>query len=114
MLYLKSDTLLQLVDVFGNFQKMSLKIYHLDPVKLLSTSQLVWQAALIKAEVKLELLVDIDMVFMLEKGIRGGISHTSHGYVKTNNKYMKDYDKNKELSYLKYIWLGNVAKASST
>ena len=34
-LYLNSDTLL-LADVFKNFRKMSLEIYHLDPVKVLS------------------------------------------------------------------------------
>ena len=34
-LYLKSDTLLS-ADVFENFRKMCLKIYHLDPVKFLS------------------------------------------------------------------------------
>ena len=33
--YLKSDTLL-LADVFENFRKMCLKIYHLDPIKFLS------------------------------------------------------------------------------
>ena len=43
-LYLKSDTLL-LADVFENFRKMCLKIYHLDPVKFLSTLRLPWQAA---------------------------------------------------------------------
>ena len=32
---------------------------------------------------------------MLEKGIRGGICHSIYGYAKANNKYMKDYDKNK-------------------
>ena len=35
VLYLKSDTLL-LADVFENFRKMCLKIYHLDPLKHLS------------------------------------------------------------------------------
>ena len=33
---------------------------------------------------------------MVKKGIRGGIYHALHGYAKANNKYMKDYDKNKE------------------
>ena len=28
--------------------------------------------------------------------------HTIRHYAKANNKYMKDYDKNKESSYLKY------------
>ena len=43
---------------------------------------------------------------MVEKGIRGGICNTIHRYSKANNKYMKDYDKNKESSYLKY-WNAN-------
>ena len=45
--YLKSDTLL-LADVFENFRKMCLQIYHLDPAKFLSASGLAWQAALKK------------------------------------------------------------------
>ena len=42
-----------------------------------------------KTEVKLELLTDIDMLLMVEKGIRGGICHAIHQYGKANNKYMK-------------------------
>ena len=42
------------------------------------------------------------MLLMVEKGIRGGICHAIHRYAQANNKYMKDYDKNKESSYLKY------------
>ena len=99
--YFKSDTLL-LADVFKNFRKMCLKIYHLGPVKILSAPGLVWQAALEKTEVKLELLTDIDMLLMVEKGIRGAICHAVHRYAKANNKYMRDYDKNKESSYLEY------------
>ena len=37
---------------------------------------------------------------MVEKGFRGGICHAIHRYEKANNKYMKNYDKNIELSYL--------------
>ena len=33
---------------------------------------------------------------------KGGICHTIHSYIKANNKYMKDHDKNKKLSYLNY------------
>ena len=43
---------------------------------------------------------------MVEKGIRGGISHSIYRYAKANNKYMKDYSKNKESSYLQY-WDAN-------
>ena len=60
-LYRKIDTLL-LADVFENFRKMCLKIYHLDPVKFLSAPELAWQTVLKKSEVKLELLTDIDIL----------------------------------------------------
>ena len=35
-----------------------------------------------KTEVKLELLTDVDMLLMVEKGIRGGICHAMHRYPK--------------------------------
>ena len=42
------------------------------------------------------------MLLMVEKKwIRGRICHSIYQYAKSNNKCMKDYDKNKELSYLK-------------
>ena len=47
---------------------------------------LVWKAALIETKVKLNLLTDIDMSLMVEKGIRGGICHSIYQYVKANNK----------------------------
>ena len=46
------------------------------------------------------------MKFMVEKGIWGGICHSIYQYAKTNNKYMKHYDKNKESSYIQY-WTVN-------
>ena len=101
MIFLKRDTLL-LVDVFKNFRKMCLKIYHLDPFKFLSVPTFTWQAAFKKTEVKLGLLTDIDVLLMVEKGIRGGICHAIHQNAKTNNKCIKDYDKNNESSNLKY------------
>ena len=45
---------------------------------------------------------------MIEKSISGGICHTISQYIKTNNKYMKDYDKNKQSSYLKYWGVNNL------
>ena len=37
------------------------------------------------SEVKLELLTDVDMLLMVEKGIRGGIFQSIKRYVKANN-----------------------------
>ena len=76
-LYLKSDTLL-LADVFKNFRKMCLKIYHLDTARFLSAPGLAWPAAFKKTEVKLELLTDTDILFMVQKDVRGGICHVIH------------------------------------
>ena len=42
------------------------------------------------------------MLLMIPKGIREGICHAIYHYAKANNKYMKDYNKNKESLYLKY------------
>ena len=47
------------------------------------------------------------MLKLVEKGIRGGICHSIYQYNKANNKYTKDYDKNKELSYIQYWDLNN-------
>ena len=97
-----------MTDVSENFGKMCLKVNHLDLVKFLSASGLAWQAALKKTKWKLESLTDIDMLLMVEKGIRGGICHAIHWYAKANNKYMEDSDKNKESSYLKYQDVNNL------
>ena len=40
------------------------------------------------------------MLLLVEKGVRGGIGHTIDQYAKPNNKYMKNYDRNKKSSYL--------------
>ena len=50
------------------------------------------EACLKMTDIKIELLADIDMVLMFEKGLRGGISQAIHRYAKANNKYMYKYD----------------------
>ena len=79
-LYAQCDTLL-LADVFENFRDKCIEIYELDPAGI------AWQACLKKAEVKLELLTDIDMLLMVENGIGGGICQATHRYAKANIIY---------------------------
>ena len=75
---------------------------------ILSAPGLAWQACLNKTEVKLELLTDYDMILMVEKGIRGGICQAVHRYAKANNKYMKNYDKSIESSYIEHLDANNL------
>ena len=101
-LYVQSNTLL-LADVFENFRNTCIKVHELDPAHLLSLPGLAWQACLKKTNIKLELLTDYDMSLMVEEGIRGGICHSIHRHARANNKYMKNYVKNKESSYIQYL-----------
>ena len=87
-LYVQIDTLL-LVNVLENFRNKCIEIYEFDPAHFLSAPVLAWQACFKKARVKLELLRDIDIVLMVEIGIRGRICHAIYRYAKANNKYMK-------------------------
>ena len=74
----------------------------------MSTPGLAWQACLKKTGVKLELIADYDMILMIEKGIRSRICQATHKYAKVNNKYMKNYDKNIESSYIEYLNANNL------
>ena len=48
------------------------------------------------------------MLLMTEKGIRGGMCQSIHRYAKANYKYMKNYDKSIESSYLTYLDANNL------
>ena len=94
-LYVLSDTLL-LADVFENFRNMCIKVYELGPAHFLSAPGLAWQACSKKTEVEFELITDLDMLLMVEKGIKGGICRAILRYAKANNECMKDYNKDGE------------------
>ena len=106
-LYNDSDVLL-LADVFENFRDICLKIYGLDPVHYFTAPGLAWDACLKMTSINLELLSNQDMLLMVEKGIRGGISIISNRYGEANNKYMKGFNKNKPSKYLMYLDANNL------
>ena len=87
-LHIQSNTLL-LADVFERFD-------------LFPAPGLAWQAAFKKTKVKLDLLTYVHILLMVEKSIRWEICHSIYQCAKANNKYIKDYDKNKELPYLRH------------
>ena len=79
-LYVQSDTL-WLAEVFENFWNTWLEVHELDPAKFLPAPGL----ALKKAEVKLDILTDINMLLMLKKSIRGALCHSIYQYAKAND-----------------------------
>ena len=63
-------------NIFENFWNLCYKTYELDPAKFLWALGLARQAALKKTKVKLDLLTDIDIILMAEKGIRRVMCHS--------------------------------------
>ena len=58
--------------------------------------------------IKLEKISDIDMYLFIKKGTRGGISYIAKRYAKANNKYMSDYDSNKQSIFITYLDKNNL------
>ena len=107
-LYNETDVLL-LADVFENFRNLCLEIYKLDPAHYFTAPGLAWDAALKETEVELQLSTDIDMLLMIEKGIRGGVSMISTRYSKANNKYMGDkFNPSEPSKYIQYLDANNL------
>ena len=106
MAYLKADVHL-LADIFENFRKLSLNNYGLDPLNYISAPSLAWDAMLLKTNIELELISDVNMLEMIERQKRGGLCFVgSKRHCIANNKYMKDYDETKPENYIMY-WDAN-------
>ena len=104
-LYLKTDVLL-LADVFENYRQLCLQYYDIDSAHTFTSPSLSWQACLKKSKKPLQLLTDIDMLLMFEKGIRGGVSMISHRHAQANIPNTKEFDPEKAPSYIMY-WDAN-------
>ena len=99
-LYLRTDAIL-LANVFESFRRVCLENFGLDPSYFYTVPRLAWKAGLKKTEIKLELLLDPDMLLMFERGIRGGIMQSVHRWAAANNPYMSsEYDSSKPTRYL--------------
>ena len=58
--------------------------------------------------VEVELISDIYVHLFIEKGMRGGISYIAKRHSKANNKYMKDYESEKEDKFIIYLYADNL------
>ena len=101
-LYQETDVLL-LADVFEEFRNVCLRHYKLDPAWYYTSPGLAWDARLKMTGVNLELLHDQDMLLMVEKGIRGGVSMISKRYGRANNEYMEEYDPSLPSKHIIYL-----------
>ena len=107
-LYLKMDVIL-LANVFEAFRKVCLDNYGLHPGHFYMAPGLAWKAYLKKTRIRLELLLDPDMLLMFERGIRGGITQSIHRWAKANNPYMgSEYAPREPTRYLQYLDADNL------
>ena len=107
-LYLKTDIIL-LANVFEAFRKVCLKNDGLDPAHFYTAPGLAWKACLKKTRIRLELLLDPDMLLMFERGIRGGITQSVNRWAKANNPYMgSEFVPDKPTRYLQYLDANNL------
>lgn len=106
-LYVKSDVLL-LADIFENFRKTCMNNYHLDPAFYITAPSLSFDAMLYMCKIKLELISDLEIIRMIQKGIRGGICLCPKRYAMSNNKYHPDFDSSQPNNYLMYLDCNNL------
>ncbi|MEL7521335.1 MAG: DNA polymerase, partial [Cyanobacteria bacterium J06553_1] len=98
--YLYLDIYL-LTDVFEEFRKMSLREDGLDPVHFVSLPGLSYSACFKRTGETIDLLQDIDMVQMFERGIRGGLTFVNKHHVQAHIPELNNnQDGNIHLTYI--------------
>ncbi len=105
--YLATDVLL-LADCMLEFRCTSYKTYGLDPLWYYSAPGLFWDALFKVTGQKLELITDMNMLLLVEKGMRGGISMVSLREAIANNEYCKYYNSDQLKSWILYLDANNL------
>ena len=88
----KSDVIL-LADVIEKFVKVSFEEYGINPLYCVSLPGYTYQCASKDTDIKLQTLQDNDLILLVEKNIRGGISSV------VGDRYVKS-DENKKILYI--------------
>ena len=79
----------------------------MDPAPYFTNPGLAWDAMLKLTDVKLELLNDVEMLVMIERGMRRGNSNAFCRFSRANNKYMKEFDENQPSKFIVYLDANN-------
>ena len=96
-LYVITDVLLLLADVFTSYRKKMYEIYGLDPLYCIFAPGFSNRAMLKTTNAEIRLITNVDTHLMTENGIRGGRCEPIYYHVKANKKYVNpNFNKNKE------------------
>ncbi|KAF4526717.1 hypothetical protein B566_EDAN015687 [Ephemera danica] len=107
-IYLKADVAL-LTDVFEEFRAVCIKAYELDQCWYFTAPSLAWDAALKYTKVKLDLVQDLEIIEMVERGIRGGVAQCTKRYAEARNKYTKEQPQpGIETNFIAYLDANNL------
>ena len=85
-----------------------MQYYKLDPCHYFTSPGLSWDAMLKMIDIKLKLIIDVDMFQFIEKGMHDKVSYILNRYGKANNKYMKEYDEKAPLKHIIYLDADNL------
>ena len=81
----------------------------MDPAHFCTAPGLGWKACLKKTRIRLELLLDPDMLLMFKRGIKGGITQSVQRWAKASNPYMgSEFNPDEKTNYLQYLDVNNL------
>ena len=107
-LYLKTFVLL-LANVFEAFRGVCLKNYDLHPSHFYTAPGLAFKACLKKTRIRLELLLNPDMLLMFERGTNYRITESVHRWARANGPYMgSKFNPDEATNFLQHLDANNL------